>query len=390
MRILFVSANPHWTARLDLADELRSMQKSLAGTDARVTLLPAAQLEDLKTAIRENQFDIVHFSGHATKERGLLFRKPDGEKDEVSPAALRELLRDHNIKLAVLNACDTDTTAAGIRGFVSAVIGTTRALDDRAAKLMTKVLYAELARGRSVRQAYDEAKRQISEGDLENVYTPDLAVAEDADESISFKPSSAAGEKPGPEGKTDFDRYFYVSYLDEQISVLDRNIKINKYVFWALIALGIGMLLFDWGQHIAAQNPEGPWEVVKRIFADIGNFLLLALQALVGDAIGSDTDTPFLDWLTAVGQMAPIAIASLQYRWCLHGLEEKREMKALRELVEGSEELDQEVMDRLHKILDQSLRNANTEFRDLREYLPPAIEPVVDKWLDRTLGANVE
>ncbi len=390
MRILFVSANPHWTARLDLADELRTMQKSLGDSGAKVTLLPAAQLEDLKTAIRRSPFDIVHFSGHATKDKGLLFRKPDGEKDEVSPSALRELLKDHDIKLAVLNACDTDTTAKGIKGPVGAVIGTTSALDDRAAKLMTKVLYAELAQGRSVTQSFDEAKRQIKDGNLENVYMPDLTVAADSDKNISFEKSISPDGKVDSEGKTAFDRYFYVNYLDEQISVLDRNIKLNKYAFWALVFLGIGMLLFDWGQHISLHKPDGDWGVLRQIWSDMAAGFWLAVQALVGKAIDSEDSTPFLDWLTTLGQVAPLAIAALQYRWCVTGIEKNREVKALKELVEGSEELSPEVMTRLHNILDQSLRNANTEFKDLREFLPPRIEPVVDKLLDKSFGANIE
>ena len=80
MRILFVSANPDWTPRLDLLDELRELKQSLKGKKYFLELLPAAQPEDLKDAIdsSDDDIDILHFTGHGTKQDGLLFRQSDG------------------------------------------------------------------------------------------------------------------------------------------------------------------------------------------------------------------------------------------------------------------------------------------------------------------------
>ena len=54
MRILFVSANPDWTPRLDLLDELRELKQSLKGKKYFLELLPAAQPEHEKKAARRD------------------------------------------------------------------------------------------------------------------------------------------------------------------------------------------------------------------------------------------------------------------------------------------------------------------------------------------------
>ena len=142
MRILFVSANPHWTSRLDLGDEMRELLHSLRGQEIELMMLPATQPEDLKVAITSNEIDILHFSGHATGQDGILLRDKDGMERAISGSELRELIEGEAIKLAFLNACSTAATAKAIENSVGAVIGTTAPLDDEAAKKMTKVFYS--------------------------------------------------------------------------------------------------------------------------------------------------------------------------------------------------------------------------------------------------------
>ncbi len=95
--ILFVSANPSSTAKLDLADELRRFQHGLQGHDVEVMLLPAAQPDDLARAMATTDFDVVHFSGHAQDE-GILMRNAAGNEELVSVNKLSELFEKYGGK----------------------------------------------------------------------------------------------------------------------------------------------------------------------------------------------------------------------------------------------------------------------------------------------------
>ncbi len=57
-------------------------------------LLPAAQPEYLNIAVETSDINVVHFSGHATKDDGIFLRKNDGTKVPVSGSALRDLFKD--------------------------------------------------------------------------------------------------------------------------------------------------------------------------------------------------------------------------------------------------------------------------------------------------------
>lgn len=308
MRILFVSANPKWTDRLELADELRVLQQSLKGLKAELTLLPAAQPEDLEAAIKDGPIHIVHFSGHA-EETGILLRDSEGFPKEVPGAELRSLFRDKGIKLAVLNACNTENTANELADTVDTIIATTEKVDDRAAKKLTKVLYAALAAGETLGNAYARATQSIDKAELPNVYT---TAGDGGDASFS---DMAPGEpEVDAESKKNFDQHFFVNYLDEQITSLERNVQINRVVLFGLLGLGAMMLLFGYVEHL--WNAGSAW---KTVWNDIRTFF----HSLFGSLTESyeHSEKPLLDWLLAVGEGIPLVIASLQHRFCVHGNE---------------------------------------------------------------------
>ena len=358
MRILFVSANPDWTPRLDLLDELRVLNQSLKGKDYELELLPAAQPEDLREAVEgsDKPIDILHFSGHATEKHGLFFRSSDGKKNMLKASDLNEIFKENPVKLAFLNACHTKTTAEGFKGVANTVIGTTKKLREDAAKKMTKVLYAELGNGESIDDAFSKATDLIEKSDLENVYMSDRAEGQDVPD-LKF----ASGDvEIDPENEDKWDRYFFERYLEEQIDAFTRSVRLNQRVLYGLIAFGLVMILFSWHDSIASRILADPkLDKPGLIRCDIADTFDYIGKALFGWAIGAANETPLLDWLKKMGEGIPLLIASLQQRWCVHGNEKIRQLKALKELVENSENLSDTLRIRLHKILDQSVRAAN-------------------------------
>jgi len=191
IRILFVSANPSSTARLELADELRQFQHSLSGHDVKLHLLPAAQPEDLRIAIKSKKIDVVHFSGHA-KDEGILMRDVDGDEVLVPTSELKTLFAEKRIKLVVLNACETSEIADEIKDSVDTVIGTNAVLNDSAAHMLSKVFYSALGRGDSIGSAYDEATKTIR-GIADGQY--DVYTGHGLKNDESLLPAKAAKDK---------------------------------------------------------------------------------------------------------------------------------------------------------------------------------------------------
>ena len=77
MNVLFVSANSR-DEYVDIEREHRTLQKLLDAGDHSLRVLPAAEIGDLRDALRANEkesaFDILHFSGHITEKEGLQMR----------------------------------------------------------------------------------------------------------------------------------------------------------------------------------------------------------------------------------------------------------------------------------------------------------------------------
>ena len=333
MRILFVSANPDWTPRLDLGDEMRTLLQSLKGHDIRLMLLPAAQPEDLKIAIESNDIDIVHFSGHATAEDGLLFRNKDGQKVAISPAELRELIDGRNIKLAVLNACSTKATAESIADSVGAIIATEETLDDTAAKMLTKVFYSTLGNGESIETAFSAANQAIDAAELKNVYTQ---AGGNFDQNL-FEPDKEWEGETTIEGQSTWDKYFYVTYLDQQIESAQQDIARNRRWLFILLALGLLLIPAIW------ISTGFEWSNLLPTVKDNWDFL-------VGQ--------PLLDWMLAVGAGIPAVISLMQSRLMIQGNESLSSLIQLKEMVKNSDEMSPDLRSQLQAILDQSLRGA--------------------------------
>ncbi len=123
--ILLVTARPY-----DRDVAYRSISRPLVelirsqSLPASVKLLRPPTFENLREELRAHPgaYHIVHFDGHGGCGRGpssmagdrlqgpqgrLIFEKEDGSEDPVEGGRLSELLREHRIPIAVLNACQS-------------------------------------------------------------------------------------------------------------------------------------------------------------------------------------------------------------------------------------------------------------------------------------------
>ena len=351
MRVLFVCSNPTWTSRLDLGDEMREILASLKGQNVKFMLLPAAQRLDLKTAIASNNIDILHFSGHASKEEGIILRDDVGMEDPVAGTELQELLTnvDHPIKLTVLNACNTQETAAKIQSSVGAVISTQKELKDTAAKKMTRVLYSRLCAGESVEQACETARSFVREDSPEyDVYKLEGARTADA---LFSRPTEEDAENAEIEieGKSTYDKYFFISYLDEQIRDVMKRKLFNRRAFVVLLGLGIIFLFMMFRQYELATEF---WNFIKVSFLGPEKYDSLVQQYV---------KKPYLDSMIAIGAAIPALLAFFQSRLSIHSDRNLKSLQQMKELAKASDELPLELQERLQKILDQCIRGADRD-----------------------------
>lgn len=163
MDILFVCANSA-DAYMDIEREQRTLQRLTKSGGHSLHVLPAAEIPDLQEALSANRkdkaFDILHFSGHATEEKGLHLRGAGRQQAFLSVENLKECLKDSGVRLVVLNACNSEALALSLSEVVPAVIGTTRKVRDVVARQFTRLFYAALREDASVVEALEAVLKE--------------------------------------------------------------------------------------------------------------------------------------------------------------------------------------------------------------------------------------
>jgi hypothetical protein len=351
MRILFVSANPDWEPCLDLLDELRELNQSLKGKKYKLELLPAAQPDDLRQAIdgSDTEIDILHFSGHATEEDGLLFRHNRGDSEPLTAGDLTTMFGEKSVKLAVLNACNTESIANEITGFAKNVIGTTAKLEDISAKKFTKVLYAGLGNGKSIDEAFEDVGQTFDKTGLTNIYERIRSPHWDPEE-ITF----AAGELETDQENVDaWNRYFYEGYLTEQIVSVEATINRDRKIAWGLVGFGVAiaaLLTFRYSWDL-----NSIFSVLPDLSPDSDEARTTAYEQWV-DFSGEH----MLESITKYGNALAALIAGLAGRLVAHGNSELRSLAKLLEMVKSSSEMPQNMRDKLFSIVGQNMFSALT------------------------------
>ncbi len=161
LRILLACANPRGSEPLRTGEEDRTLRQAIRMSAERdridIETLHAVTIDDLRRALLNQKFDIVHFSGHGTR-RGLVFENEAGQIFQPPSAALADLFARRKVKVVLLNACYSLSV-----GRISAIgteftIAADGPLSDPAAIEFTRGFYDALGAGLEVPDAYAEGK----------------------------------------------------------------------------------------------------------------------------------------------------------------------------------------------------------------------------------------
>jgi CHAT domain len=196
--ILFLSANPSETQRLQLAEECNEIDKKLRmaseGDRFRIEQHHAISVKDLSDTLMRYQPDIVHFSGHGRDDGAIVFQDSEGHEQPVPPDSLTRLFQilnndsEKKIRCVLLNACYAAKQAEAIANHVDSVIGMSTAVSDKAAIEFAAYFYQGLGYGKNLKTAFDLGCIQLGlEGNTTEENTPQLICREGTNaKDISF------------------------------------------------------------------------------------------------------------------------------------------------------------------------------------------------------------
>ena len=199
IRILFLLANPPNTKWIRVNEEAREVYEKLDRGPHRdsfeLFLHPAARTADLQEWLMKHQPHIVHFSGHASLARKIIFEGGGGKGKQVKPEALTNVFRlySKHVRMVVLNACLTQPQAESLTAVIDYAIGIDRIIGDKAAINFAGAFYLALSYGRNVKDAFESAVAQLELLDLPRSKGIQLIVSPRANPS-DFPP----GPEPSP------------------------------------------------------------------------------------------------------------------------------------------------------------------------------------------------
>lgn len=178
-----LSAPPHGSApRLRLDEDVRQLREKVRAAEHRNAIefdvRWATRTDDLLQALHETRPQVVHFSGHGSRE-GLLLTDRDGVHPQpVSAPALAGLFRAFpgEVRLVVLNACYSRPQAEAIAEVVGCAIGTRGGIADDAAITFAAAFYRAVAFGGSVAAAYAQARAALALDHVRDAECPELFV----------------------------------------------------------------------------------------------------------------------------------------------------------------------------------------------------------------------
>ncbi|MEN8444948.1 MAG: AAA-like domain-containing protein [Cyanobacteria bacterium J06555_13] len=167
-KILFVAANPGKTARLSLDKEASTLQKSLDRSKERsqfeLITRWAVDVSELRRAILDTNPHIIHFSGHGSREKGLVLDATRSNYQFTSGQSLADLVRactEDQIECVILNACNSTPQASVIARYVDYVIGMSQTIGDRIAVDFSGGFYDALFAGKHYATAYEIGRNAI-------------------------------------------------------------------------------------------------------------------------------------------------------------------------------------------------------------------------------------
>lgn len=167
LNVLVVFANPRGSDPLRLSTEDRVIHESVKLGRYRekinLRVLHAATIHDVRRALLDDDYKVVHFSGHGTG-KGLVLENELGTPYAIPPDALAEFLSAYSppLECVILNACYMQSQGQLLYSLgVPYTIATDGPISDDGATEFTRGFYDAVGAGKDIEFAYKEGCRTI-------------------------------------------------------------------------------------------------------------------------------------------------------------------------------------------------------------------------------------
>ena len=163
LNVMLVTATPKNVSplpgvRKELTLVSDTLKKLAAIVPVQIKVIENATFDVLRTQL-DGSFNVLHFMGHGAFEQNrgfLIFEDSEGNASWQEAESVADVLRDKNVELLVLNACDTaipsqkesliGVAQAAHAARVPAVVAMQQAILDRAAPAFAAAFYDALAK----------------------------------------------------------------------------------------------------------------------------------------------------------------------------------------------------------------------------------------------------
>jgi CHAT domain len=177
--ILFLSANPKGTEKLQLEEEKQDIINRLRESgysENPIFSIESTQSNEIQQAFIKYKPHIVHFSGHGAGEKGLVFEDVDGNVKLVESAALANLFKlfSNRIECVILNTCDSEFQAQEIVKYIDYVIGMSSEIREPDAINFALGFYTAIGDGQSYEFAYELGCNSIHIEGSQEYYIPQI------------------------------------------------------------------------------------------------------------------------------------------------------------------------------------------------------------------------
>lgn len=165
IKVLVVFSNPSGTEQLKLGNEDKVIKEAIRRSNNKnnieIDTCHSATVHDLRRALLDKEYKIVHISGHGSGS-GLLFEDDSGEANLVPQHALADLFGMHRypqkgkLECVLLNACYSMDQGEQIALGIPYTIAMEGAISDSASIEFSRGFYDAIGANKDIQSAYDE------------------------------------------------------------------------------------------------------------------------------------------------------------------------------------------------------------------------------------------
>lgn len=179
VRLLFTYSAPLNVSPLRLGTEEKQIKEALRAITDRgkmhIDTIPAVELKDFSNAFNRYRPNILHISLHGN-QKYIALENEKGQAITVDDDTLINIVKlaGKQLKIVVLNACESSKMAASLIDVVDIAIGMNVSIGDDAACAFAVQLYSSIGENIPIGLAFEQAKFAISANGISEADAPVL------------------------------------------------------------------------------------------------------------------------------------------------------------------------------------------------------------------------